>query len=93
MAASTFRISMLSGTNVFVETAANVVPVNQFSHVAGVIDTARESMQIYVNGRPGHKPGNCNGAIVANDVPVTIGLSDPGFNYGFQGLIDEPCGL
>ena len=28
--------------------------------------------------------------MVANSVPVTIGLSDPGLNYGFKGLIDEP---
>ena len=29
--------------------------------------------------------------LVPNNVPLTIGLSDPGFNYGFQGLIDEPA--
>ena len=41
---------MPSGTNVILETAPNVVAVNQFSHVAGVIDTAAGVMQIYLKG-------------------------------------------
>ena len=39
-----------AGTNVILETAPNLVPVNQFSHVAGVINTLSGVMQIYLNG-------------------------------------------
>ena len=78
-----------AGTNVFLETAPNLVPVNQFSHVAGVINTVTGVMQIYLNGNE-VASGASAGPMVANSVPVTIGLSDPGLNYGFKGLIDEP---
>ena len=71
------------------ETAANLVPVGQLSHVAGVINTATGVMQIYLNGQLVASRAT-SGAMVANSVPLTIGLSDPGLNYGFQGLIDEP---
>ena len=67
----------------------NLVPVNQFSHVAAVIDTAGGVMQIYLNGNL-VASRTTSGAMVANSVPVTIGLSDPGSNFGFKGLIDEP---
>ncbi len=82
-----------AGANIDVETAANLVPVNQFSHVAAVIDTAGGVMQIYLNGNL-VASRTTSGAMVANSVPVTIGLSDPtSSNFGFKGLIDEPSGV
>jgi Concanavalin A-like lectin/glucanases superfamily/FG-GAP-like repeat/PKD domain/Cadherin domain/RTX calcium-binding nonapeptide repeat (4 copies)/FG-GAP repeat len=78
-----------AGTNIFLETAANLVPVGQFSHVAAVIDTGAGVMQLYLNGQLVASRAT-GGPLVANGVPLTIGLSDPGLDYGFQGLIDEP---
>jgi hypothetical protein len=78
-----------AGTNILLETAANLVPVGQLSHVAGVINTATGVMQIYLNGQLVASRAT-SGSMVANSVPLTIGLSDAGLNYGFQGLIDEP---
>ena len=78
-----------AGTNVILETAPNLVPVGQFSHVAAVIDTTAGVMQLYLNGQL-VASRTTSGPMVANSVPLTIGLSDPGLNYGFQGLIDEP---
>ncbi len=78
-----------AGTNVILETAPNLVPVNQFSHVAGVINTLSGVMQIYLNGNVVASRAT-SGPMVPNSVPLTIGLSDPGSNYGFKGLIDEP---
>ena len=78
-----------SGTNVFLQTAASLVPVGQFSHVAAVIDTTAGVMQLYINGQLVASRAT-GGPMVANSVPLTIGLSDPGLNYGFKGLIDEP---
>ena len=46
-------------------------------------------MQLYLNGQLVASRAT-SGPMVANSVPLTIGLSDPGLNYGFQGLIDEP---
>ena len=71
------------------QSASGLIPVGTFSHVTGVIDPAAGRMEIY-----------CNGTLVAsriisdplqvNDVPLTIGASDPGFNFCFDGQIDEP---
>src|SRR5207248_10391478 len=77
------------GTNIFLQTAASLVPAGQFSHVAAVIDTSAAVMQIYLNGQLVASRAT-GGPLVANSVPLTIGLSDPGLNYGFKSLIDEP---
>jgi serine/threonine protein kinase len=73
------------------ETVANLVPVGQFSHVAGVIDTAGNVMHVYVNGQV-VATRHAGGPMVPNTLPLTIGRADgtsPGL--GFQGLIDEPA--
>jgi hypothetical protein len=74
-------------TNVTLETEADLVPVGQFSHVAAVIDTAGGVMQIYLNGQLVAARATA-GPLVANTLPLTIGLSD---KHGFYGLIDEPA--
>jgi predicted outer membrane repeat protein len=75
------------GANVILQTAANLVPAGQFSHVAATIDPSGGVMQIYVNGQLVASRATA-GPFVANTAPLTIGLSD---NFGFQGLIDEPA--
>jgi hypothetical protein len=74
-------------TEVALETEADMVPVGEFSHVAAVIDTADRVMQIYLNGRLVAARATA-GPLVANTLPLTIGLSD---KHGFYGLIDEPA--
>ena len=74
-------------SNVTLETEADIVPVGQFSHVAAVIDTAGNVMQIYLNGQLVAVRATA-GPLVANTQPLTIGLSD---KHGFYGLIDEPA--
>ena len=76
------------GANVALQTADNLVPVGQFSHVAGVIDPGAGVMQIYLNGQP-VASGATGGPLVANAVPLTIG-STPLGGFGFRGLVDEP---
>jgi hypothetical protein len=73
------------GANVFLNTAAGRVPVGQFTHVAGVIDSVAGRMQIYVNGVLA-ATRTTGGPLVANTLPLTIGKSD---GFAFQGLIDE----
>jgi hypothetical protein len=73
--------------NVALDTEADLVPVGQFSHVAAVIDTAGGVMQIYLNGQLVAVRATA-GPLVANTLPLTIGLSD---KHGFYGLIDEPA--
>jgi hypothetical protein len=76
-------------TNVLLETDNDLVPFEQFSHVAGVIDTASEVMQIYLNGKLVATRATA-GPLVPNNLPLTIGRSDnPGVIFGFYGLIDE----
>ena len=67
--------------------AANLVPIGQFSHVAGVIDTAAGIMVIYVNGQMVASRA-AGGPMVPNTQPLTIGRAD---GLGFQGVIDEPA--
>jgi len=74
-------------TEVALETDADRVPVGQFSHVAAVIDTAGSVMQIYLNGQLVESRATA-GPLVANPLPLTIGLSD---KHGFYGLIDAPA--
>jgi hypothetical protein len=70
-------------------TAANVIPVGQFSHVAGVINTLSGSEQIYVNGQLiSSQTIGGGGPMVTNTQPLSIG-QDNG-SSGFLGLIDEP---
>jgi hypothetical protein len=75
------------GANVVLQTAANLIPAGQFSHVAAVIDTGAGVMQIYCNGQLVASRATA-GPLVIDTAPLTIGLSD---NFGFQGLIDEPA--
>ena len=74
-------------SNVTLETEADIVPVGQFSHVAAVIDTAGNVMQIYLNGQLVAVRATA-GPLLASTQPLTIGLSD---KHGFYGLIDEPA--
>jgi serine/threonine protein kinase len=74
-------------TNVTLETGADRVPLDQFSHVAAVIDTGRSVMRIYLNGKL-EVVRATGGPLVANNQPLTIGLSA---KHGFYGLIDEPA--
>ena len=65
----------------------DVVPVGQWSQVAGVIDTGQGVMQIYVNGQL-VASGSADGPLVPNTAaPLTIGSDG---TYFFNGLIDEP---
>jgi hypothetical protein len=77
------------GANVFLDTAANLVPVGQFSHAAAVIDTAAGVMGIYLNGQLVASRATA-GPLVPNTAPLDIGWSNEAAQYGFQGLIDEP---
>jgi hypothetical protein len=73
-------------TDVTLKTEDDTVAVGQFSHVAAVIDTVGGVMQIYLNGQTVAARATA-GPLVANNLPLTIGLSD---KHGFYGLIDEP---
>jgi hypothetical protein len=78
------------GANVILQTADNLVPAGQFSHVAATINTGAgvmNIMNIYVNGQLVASQPTA-GPLVADTVPLTIGNSDSE-SYGFQGLIDE----
>jgi hypothetical protein len=79
--------STTAETDVALETEADTVPVGQFSHVGAVIDTAGGVMQIYLNGKLVAARATA-GPLAANNLPLTIGLSD---KHGFYGLIDEPA--
>jgi hypothetical protein len=76
-----------SGANVVLQTADNLVPAGQFSHVAAVIDPGAGVMQIYLNGQLVGSRATA-GPLVVNTSPLTIG-STPGGGFGFKGLIDE----
>jgi hypothetical protein len=78
----------VSGVNVFLNSPPGTITVGNFQHVAGVIDTVGGTMTLFMNGQE-VATRSTSGAMVANDAPLTIGFSDPGFNFNFNGLIDE----
>ncbi|HYV11049.1 MAG TPA: PKD domain-containing protein, partial [Pyrinomonadaceae bacterium] len=79
------HLSYVNGTNIFIESPASLV-VGQYSFVAGIIDPAQGVMQIYVNGVL-KASRQTTAPMLANNLPVTIGISPGGFN--FRGKIDE----
>jgi fibro-slime domain-containing protein/RHS repeat-associated protein len=79
------HLSYVNGTNLFLESPASIV-VGQYSFVTGIIDPAHGVMQIYVNGVL-KAARQTTAPMLANNLPVTIGISPGGFN--FRGQIDE----
>ena len=69
-------------------TAAGAIPNGVFTHVAAVI-TSGSGFALYVNGVLQTNLGSGVPTLAANSAPLTIGNSDPGFNFFFDGLIDE----
>jgi RHS repeat-associated protein len=79
------HLSYVNGTNIFLESPPSIV-TNQYSFVTGIIDPAHGVMQIYVNGVL-RASRQTTAPMLANTLPVTIGVSPGGFN--FRGQIDE----
>ncbi len=79
------HLSYVNGTNIFLESPASLV-VGQYSFVTGIIDPANGVMQIYVNGVL-KASRQTTAPMLANNLPITIGISPGGFN--FRGQIDE----
>jgi hypothetical protein len=69
-------------------TGPGVISDNTFTHVAAVITTGG-GINIYINGQPQVVTHSGIPQLTSNNVPLTIGYSDPGHNYFFPGLIDE----
>ena len=76
-------------TDFFQVTTNSVVPIGEFTHIAGVY--RQNSIEIYVNGmlQAATTGGTCT-AINQNDIPVRIGMRiDAVVTTFFNGLIDE----
>jgi uncharacterized protein (TIGR03382 family) len=71
-----------------VSTSPRVIPLGQWTHVAGVYDSASGSITLYVNGVADPSTASGVPAPGAENNPLRIGR-DYGSN-GFNGLIDEP---
>ena len=71
--------------------AAGTIAAGRSYHVAGVEDKAAGALRLYLNGAliPSTTKGDPKTAPAVNDVPLTVGSSDPGYDYYFNGLIDE----
>ncbi len=78
----------VSVDQISISSPPGTITVGNFQHVAGVIDTVGGTMTLFKNAQP-VASGSTSGAMVANDVPLTIGFSDPGFDFNFDGLLDE----
>jgi fibro-slime domain-containing protein/RHS repeat-associated protein len=79
------HLSYVNGTNLFIESPPSLVK-DQYSFVTAIIDPAHGVMQIYVNGVL-RASRQTTVPMLANNLPVTIGVSPGGFN--FRGQIDE----
>lgn len=69
------------------------IPLNTWTHVAGVFDGSNSSLKVYVNGNPSKVAEAVSNVTVpfANTEPVLIGAGDLGSNVRdfFHGGIDE----
>jgi hypothetical protein len=67
------------------------IPLNTWTHVAGVFDAAAQTLTVYVNGAPDGSQAAPFSTVFVNDEPVLIGAGDLGSNVRdfTDGLIDE----
>jgi len=65
------------------------VPMNEWSHVAGVFDG--EKLVIYLNGEPVGTPTPATGTMVPSSNDLQIGHDPSNLDRYFKGLIDEPA--
>lgn len=73
--------------------SADTIPLNTWTHVAGVFNGTTQTLTVYVNGNPSdffHQFATISAPLVNNE-PVLIGAGDLGSNQRdfFNGLIDE----
>lgn len=73
--------------------SADTIPLNTWTHVAGVFDGSTHALTVYVNGHASNFfsiPANISAPFVNNE-PVLIGAGDLGSNVRdfFEGSIDE----
>jgi len=81
------------GTHSSAIVSNDIVPLNTWTHIAGVFDGTTHSLTVYVNGHPSvfaQSIANISAPFVNNE-PVLIGAGDLGSNVRdfFNGLIDE----
>lgn len=74
--------------------SADVIPLNTWTHVAGVFNGTTHSLTVYVNGHASVLGSDISPTVSAplvNNEPVLIGAGDLGSNQRdfFKGLIDE----
>lgn len=76
---------------VYCDTPGGQYSVNEFVHIAGVIDTATHTMSIYVNGNKVQICSNYGDQIRSGTYPLRIGghFHTLGDQYSFNGIIDE----
>ena len=67
------------------------VPLNQFTHVAGVFDLSAQTARLYINGVERASSGGFSHPLAVNNEPLLIGAGDLGGNARdfTNGLIDE----
>lgn len=77
--------------NVFFETSADFVELNQWQHVALTFDSGARELRLYHNGQLAQTFGGITGSLVTTgDGPTTIGtLMRNTLAHPFQGQIDE----
>jgi hypothetical protein len=83
-------LSVACSDNALVYSNATV-PLNQWTHVAGVFDSATKRLQVFVNGVPDTMILAKNSTVFTNDEPLLIGASDTGSDARdfLKGTIDE----
>src|SRR5262249_36000618 len=84
----TYRVSCPDSAYVYSQTP---IPAGRWSHIAGVFDSAKKTLQIFIDGMPQTSVPTMSSALFDNNMPVLMGANDfTGTRVYFNGAIDEP---
>ncbi len=89
-----FSVSGASGVASVLSSGFNTVPLNTFTHIAGVFDSSARTLRLYINGVENGTVTNLEISTIAdNSEPLLIGATDFGSFVNIRqfttGLIDE----
>jgi|GEM_PF-3616701 len=85
----TFSLGVYSGYPWHQITSNQIVPLNQWSHLAGTFDNTTKKFQLFLNGMKIKDTIDVNASLTASSEPLYIGRNGSANVYHMKGMIDE----
>lgn len=85
----TFSLGVYSGYPWHQITSNTIVPLNQWSHLAGTFDNTTKKFQLFMNGAMIKDATDSNASLNSSSQPLYIGRNGSANVYHMKGMIDE----